>query len=199
MVGMTFDINGAEWTGWAEVFAFSAADAARLYYAWYFVSSGRVVNQEYCAGRAAALTESAVFAFGHKAALCQPYGMADMDLGLLFFADLVDGTGRANLAASCAAWVTVSAVEVHLGLHEGLEFCARCEHFVGALAYAELACCAMLLNVCAAERAGWFDWSLAVGGCAIFDYSQAAIHFHLLCFYCHSCSYSCRGGNEFAF
>ena len=49
-----------------------------------------------------------------------PHGVADMDRGLVFSRNGLDGTAGADFAATCAFRAAVAAFKRHRGLHEVL-------------------------------------------------------------------------------
>ena len=118
---ISFHINRAERSGRAEVLAGAAADAFVFVHGRHLHGSVRTFVVYHLDGscRAMAGAVAAAHAVGeHYAIVFNPYGMTHMDAGLLFPCDGLDGTGRADLAATCAFRTTVAALKRHRGLHE---------------------------------------------------------------------------------
>ena len=118
---ISFHINRAERSGRAEVLAGAAADAFVFVHGRDLHRSVRTFVVYHLDGSRRAVTGAvaAADAVGeHHAVLLDPYGMTDMDAGLLFPCDGLDGTGRADLAATRAFGATVAALKRHRGLHE---------------------------------------------------------------------------------
>ena len=100
------------------------------------------------AGGAVAGAVAAAHAVGeHHAVVLDPYGMADMDGGLLLLGDGLDGTGRADLAATGALGTAVADLIRHGGLHEMHQVGRGTQHVVGTGRHTELAGGAVFLHV----------------------------------------------------
>ena len=145
-----FHRNRAKRSGRAEVLAGTAADAfvfvhgRHLHLAvWAFV----VYHLDGSRG-AVTRTVATRYTIGqYHAILLDPHSMSDMDVGLCLACDGFDGTGWADLAATCAFGAAVAALKRHDGLHEVLEVSRRPQNVVRATRNTELASRAMLLHV----------------------------------------------------
>lgn len=118
---VSFHVNGAEGTGWAEVFAGSTPDAFALV-------DGRnhdglavmlVFHHLDGSSGAVACAVATADAIGENhAVVFHPYGVTYMDGGLLFLGDGSDGSGRTHLAATGALRTAIAALKRKGGLHE---------------------------------------------------------------------------------
>ena len=121
MLDVTFNINGTERSGGAEVLTCAAADAL----AWLdsrnhdglTVVLGFHPLDGSCGAVVGAVVAVDPFCDYH-AVVFEPNGMSHVDGGLFFFADGFDGTSGADLAASDAFRTAVADFERHGGLHE---------------------------------------------------------------------------------
>ena len=111
---ITLHIDGAEGSCGAEVLAFAAA------YTPFRIHHGHLHNpavnlalyHPYRTHRAMTRTGTAAVAVGERdAVLLHPHGVTDMESGLLFFGDSLDGTCRAHLAAAGAFGAAETAFE----------------------------------------------------------------------------------------
>ena len=118
---VAFNIDGAERSGRAEVFAGATADAFVFVHGRHLHRTFRAFMVYHLDGSrgAVAFAVAAADAVGeHHTVLLDPHGMADMDGGFLFSRDGFDGTSGADFAASCAFGTAVAALKRHRGLHE---------------------------------------------------------------------------------
>ena len=118
-----FHINCAERSGRAEVLAGAAADAFVFVHGRHLHGAVRAFVVHHLNGTcgAVARTVAATHTVGqYDAIIFNPNGMTYMDASLLFPCNRFDGTGRADLAASCAFGATIAALKRHRGLHEVL-------------------------------------------------------------------------------
>ena len=109
------------------------------------------------------------------------YGMTYADGGFVCRRDRSYGAGWADVGAACAFGAAVAVVEVHFGLHEGLEVGRWVENVVGAFGHTELARGAMFGEMAKADGAGRFERCGEFGKDFVLDYSQSAIDVFLLC------------------
>ena len=119
--GVSFYIDGAEGACGAEVFAFSATDTFFGIDHRHFdcVTVDLFLHHLDCPRRAVARTSTTMVAVSDgNAVLLYPYGMPDVNGGLLLFGDWFDCTGGADLTATGTLGTTVAALKGHLGLHE---------------------------------------------------------------------------------
>ena len=120
-----FHINRAKRSGRAEVLAGTAADAfGRLDGGdHYGLTVMLVFHHLDSTGGAVAFAVAAADAVGeYHTVILDPNGMSDMDVGLFLACDGLDGTSRADLAATRAFGTAVAALKRHYRLHEMLEF-----------------------------------------------------------------------------
>ena len=76
-------------------------------------------------------TSTAVVTIGDRdAVLLNPYGVTDMDGGLLLFGDSFDSTRRADLTATRTLGAAISALKGHFGLHEFHWVGRRAQHII---------------------------------------------------------------------
>ena len=147
---MPLYVDAGEGTGRAEVLAGTAADASSLVDGWnhglgLVTIEGHHLNGT---GRTVACTVTAVHTVRHAdTVLPHPYGMADLYGGLVCQGDGFDGTSGADAGAAVALRAAEASLVAHGGLHEGLQVGAGMQHVVGALAYAKLTGCTVLLQV----------------------------------------------------
>lgn len=116
-----FYVYRAERSGRAEVLAGAAADALVLVYGRHLHRSVRVFVVYHLDGSCRAVTcaVAARYSIGKNYTIfLNPHGMADMDGGLFFSRDGLNGTGRAYLAATCTFGTAIAALKRHRGLHE---------------------------------------------------------------------------------
>ena len=116
-----FHVNCAEWSGRAEVLAGAAADAFVLVDGRHLHLAVRAFIVHHLDGTSGAMPCAVAAADAvsqHHAVLLDPNGMTHMDVGLFLTGDGLDGTGRADLAASRAFGTTVTALKRHHRLHE---------------------------------------------------------------------------------
>ena len=116
-----FYVYRAERSGRAEVLACPAAYAFVLVHGRHLHCAVRaiVVNHLDGSRRAVTCAVATADAVGqHHAIVLDPYGMPHMDAGLLLTGNGLDGTGRADLAATCAFGTAIAALKRHRGLHE---------------------------------------------------------------------------------
>lgn len=128
-----FHINCAERSGRAEVFAGAAADAFVLVHGRHLHRAVRafvVYHLDGTRGAVAGAVAAADAVGEHHAVFLNPYGMTHMDTGLFLTCDGLDGTGRADLAASRAFRATVAALKRHRGLHEVHQVGGRTQNIV---------------------------------------------------------------------
>ena len=122
---ISFHVNCAERSGRAEILAGTAADAFVFVHGRHLHLAVRtfVVDHLNGSSRAVARAVAARYAVGQNhTVFLNPYGMSDMDASLFLTGDGLDGTSRADLAATCAFGAAVAALKRHDGLHEVLEF-----------------------------------------------------------------------------
>ena len=174
---MSFHINGAERTRWAQVFTGSAADAFFLVYD-RKLRRIRVVRV-FChhqdrLGRAMAGT---VAASDTDAIFLNQYGMSDLDSRLVRFRDRTDRSGRANFRTFDAFGTTVSSLVRYFWLHKCLKVPRRTQHMVRTNRYTKLARGAMLGEIGSAQRARRSDRGCPVRFLFIFDDGQSAVDF----------------------
>ena len=118
---ITFHINRAERSGRAEVLAGAAAYAFILVHGRHLHCAVRAFVVYHLDGSRRAMTGAvaAADAVGqHHAIVLDPHGMPHMDICLLLTGNGLDGTGRADLAATCAFGTAIAALKRHRGLHE---------------------------------------------------------------------------------
>ena len=147
---ISFHINRAERSGGAEVLAGTAADAAVFVHGGHFYRTIRSVVIHHLDGsrRAMALAVAARNTVAQRnAVLLDPYGVADVNHRLFLTREVLDGAGRANMAALHAFGTAVAALKRHGGLHEVLQVGGGPKDIVRALRHAELAGRAMLLQM----------------------------------------------------
>ena len=114
-------INCTERAGRAEVLAGTAADAFVFVHGGhlYFAVRTFVVNHHDGTCGAMTCAVAATDAIGqHHAVLLDPYGVTHMDASFFLTGNGLDGTSRADLAATCAFGATVAALKRHHGLHK---------------------------------------------------------------------------------
>ena len=118
---ISFHVNCAKRSGRAEVLAGTAAYAfvlvhsRHLYLAiWAFV----IHHLDSSSGAMAGAVAAADTVGQHHAVILDPNGMTHVDVSLFLTGDGLDGTGRADLAATCAFGTAVAALKRHDGLHE---------------------------------------------------------------------------------
>ena len=143
-------INRAKRSGRAEVLAGTAADAFVLVHGRHLHLAVRAFVVDHLNGsrRAVAGTVATRYAIGqYYTVFLYPHGMADMDVGFCLAGNGLDGTSRADFAATCAFGTAVTALKRHHGLHEMHQVGRRTQYVVGATGYTELTCRSMWLHV----------------------------------------------------
>ena len=109
-----FHINCAKRSGRAEVFAGAAADAFVLVHGRHLHLAVRafVIHHLYGSCWAVACAVATADAIGaHYAIFLDPYGMTHVDVSLFLTRNGLDGTGRADLAATRTFWATIAALK----------------------------------------------------------------------------------------
>ena len=132
---VSFHVNCAERSGRAEVLAGTAADAFVLVHSrhlhlavWSFI----VYHLDGTSGAMTCAVAAADAVGQYHAVLLDPNGMSDMDVGLFLTGNGLDGTSRADLAATCAFGAAVAALKRHDGLHEVHQVGGRTQDIVRA-------------------------------------------------------------------
>ncbi len=118
---VSFNVDGAERAGRAEVLAGTAADTFVLVDGRHLHLAVRAFIVYHLDGTSGAMTcaVAATDAVGqHHAVLLDPYGVTHMDAGLFLTGNGLDGTSRADLAATGAFGATVAALKRHHRLHK---------------------------------------------------------------------------------
>ena len=131
--GVSFYINGAERPCGTEVLALAATDTfLGIYYRhFHTIAVNLLLHHLNRPCGAVTRTSTAVVTVGHRdAVLLNPYGVTDMDGGLLLFGNSFDCTRRAYLAATCTLRTAIAALKGHLGLHEFHRVGRRAQHII---------------------------------------------------------------------
>ena len=118
------NVNRAERSGGAEVFAGTAADAFVFVHGRHLHLAVRAFIIDHLNGSRGTVTRTVAtrYAIGqYHTVFLDPHGMADMDVGLCLAGNGLNGTSRTDLAASCAFGTAVTALKRHRGLHEMLQ------------------------------------------------------------------------------
>ena len=120
---ISFHINRAKRSGRAEVLAGTAADAFVLVYGRHLHLAVRtfvVYHLNGTCGAVACAVAAADTVGQHNTIIFNPNGMTYMDASFFLAGNGLDGTGRADLAASRAFGATIATLKRHRGLHEVL-------------------------------------------------------------------------------
>ena len=143
-----FYVNGAEWSGGAEILAGAAADAPALVDGGDHYRLAVVLvfhHLDSTSGAVAGAVAAADTIGEHYAVGFYPYGMTHVNGGLLFFGDGLDGTRGTDLAATGTLGTAVADLVGQGRLHKVHQVGRRLQDMVGASGDAELAGRAVLL------------------------------------------------------
>lgn len=184
MLLISLDIDGAEWTCGAEVFARSAADASLGIDSGYLWRS-RVTRHRwyhlYSSCRAMSCAVATFHAVSQWDAVgLYPHGVSYLGCRLVRHCDWLDCPGGADVGATCTFGTAVAPLVGHLGLHEAVEPCRRAQHFVWADRHAQLTPRAVLVEVAAALCPGRHYGHIPVWSHLVFDDSQSSVYFLFL-------------------
>ena len=169
---VSFNVDGAERAGRAEVLAGTAADTFVLVHGRHLYSAAWtfVVYHLDGSSRAMACAVATTDVIGqHNAILLDPHGMTYMDASLFLSGNGLDGTGMADLAAAGAFGTAVAALKRHRGLHEVHQVGGGTQDVVRATRNTELAGRAMLFQMTDGDRT-WRGYGCFPFGCLlVFD------------------------------
>lgn len=186
MVLVSFHIDGTERTCRTEVLTGTAADTPLRVYHRYLRRIGVVRVRSYHLYGSCRTVAGAVTAFhsvGQRhAVLFHPYGMADLDGGLVFHRNGAYRSGRTYLGTLRTLRTAVTAFVGHFRLHQCQETGRRAQHSVRASGHAKLACRAMLCEIAGTESSRRNNRRGTVGNLLVFDDGQSTVHFLFLCF-----------------
>ena len=181
---VAFHIDGREGTGGTEVLAGTAADAALLVdggHVGRFVVIGIAGHHLDGSCGTVALAVAAVYTVGeHQTVLLNPYGVANLRRCLVFEADGLDGSSRADLRAAVALGTAVAQLITHGGHHQMQQVGRRAQHLIRALRHAELKTRAVLCEVLCRERARRREGSLSRGRHLVFNLGETSVNLLLL-------------------
>lgn len=151
MYFMSLDHDGRVGTGWAYVFAGTAADAGTFVDGWYPRGFLIVLVERYHfdgSYRTVPGTVTTLYTVSYRnAELLNPLCMTYLYARLFLTVDRLDGSGRTYLGTACAFGTAVAAFIRHRGQHEVHQVGRGAQHIVGTFADTELAASAVLLEV----------------------------------------------------